>query len=209
MKLIGKLIYSHIGMFLTAVLFLTLEAACDLLQPTLMSQVVDEGVKLGNSRTVLFYGGMMLFVAGLGAVGAVMRNICSSRTSQLIGMELRSRLYRKVQSLSFENIDRFQTSSLITRIIARALLKDAPVLILDDCTSALDAFTEKKVLEGIGHLRGRKTIFLISQRVSTVMRADRILCLKEGSLAGFGTHEELLAQCTEYREMYISQMGGV
>lgn len=573
MKLIGKLIYSHIGMFLTAVLFLTLEAACDLLQPTLMSQVVDEGVKLGNSRTVLFYGGMMLLVAGLGAVGAVMRNICSSRTSQLIGMELRSRLYRKVQSLSFENIDRFQTSSLITRItndvtqiqnfingsmrilvkapitcggavfliitrtpklapamavilsivacliymnmkigfprfrrmqekldalnqvsreffssirvikafcseeqeesrfghaaeelemagisalrtaavcaplinltvnmgivfllwragrspwngigrlmaavnymtqmvvslgmvsnilntavracasadrvqevleerpaqnseepagkselemeplkgyvefrnvsftyagtgrpmlrhisfqaepgetigiigptgsgkttlirliprfydasfgqvlldgkcvndippkalnhavavvpqkallftgtiesnlrwgketaamgeleaaakvacahefidrmelgygtkvgqggvnlsggqkqrlsIARALLKDAPVLILDDCTSALDAFTEKKVLEGIGHLRGEKTIFLISQRVSTVMRADRILCLKEGFLAGFGTHEELLAQCAEYREMYISQMGGV
>ena len=93
--------------------------------------------------------------------------------------------------------------------IARALLKDAPVLILDDCTSALDAFTEKKVLEGIGHLRGEKTIFLISQRVSTVMRADRILCLKEGSLAGFGTHEELLAQCAEYREMYISQMGGV
>jgi ATP-binding cassette subfamily B protein len=92
--------------------------------------------------------------------------------------------------------------------IARALLKDAPVLILDDCTSALDAFTEKEVLGNIRSRAARKTLLLISQRISTVMRADHILFLNQGEIGGFGTHEELLCQCREYREMYESQLGG-
>lgn len=116
MKLIGRLIYRHMGMFLTAVVFLTVEAVADLLQPMLMSHIVDDGVKRLDTAAVCFYGLVMLGVAAAGAVGAVMRNIYASRTSQLIGMELRSGLYRKVQSLSFENIDRLSPASLITRI---------------------------------------------------------------------------------------------
>lgn len=116
MRLIGRLIYRHMGMFLTAVVFLTVEAVADLLQPMLMSHVVDDGVKRLDTAAVCFYGLVMLGVAAAGAVGAVMRNIYASRTSQLIGMELRSELYRKVQSLSFENIDRLSPASLITRI---------------------------------------------------------------------------------------------
>ena len=116
MKFIIQCIRKHLGMFMTAISFLTLEAAADLLQPSLMSNIVDEGIKNQNTRLIWLYGGIMLIVALFGALGAVMRCIYASRTSQLIGREMRSELYRKVQTLSFENIDRLKPASLITRI---------------------------------------------------------------------------------------------
>ena len=116
MKFIIQCIRKHLGMFLTAISFLTIEAAADLLQPSLMSNIVDEGIKNQNVRLIWTYGGIMLVVAMIGALGAVMRCIYASRTSQLIGKEMRSDLYHKVQTLSFENIDRLKPASLITRI---------------------------------------------------------------------------------------------
>ncbi len=116
MKFMIQRVKKHFGMFLTAISFLTIEAMADLLQPSLMSNIVDEGIKYQNNALILKYGAMMLGVALLGALGAVMRNIYASRTSQLIGKELRSDLYKKVQTLSFENIDRLKPASLITRI---------------------------------------------------------------------------------------------
>jgi ATP-binding cassette subfamily B protein len=92
--------------------------------------------------------------------------------------------------------------------IARALIREPKILILDDCTSALDAFTEAAVLKGLRSEAGRMTVLIISQRVSTVMRADRILCLEDGSLRGFGTHAELMESCDTYRAIYSSQIGG-
>ncbi len=103
-------------MFFTAICFLTLETFADLLQPTFMSYIVDRGVKNADTGMILKYGVIMLCLAALGALGAVMRNIYASKTSQLIGKELRLTIYEKVQTLSFENIDRLQTSSIITRI---------------------------------------------------------------------------------------------
>lgn len=103
-------------MFLTALLFLTVETFADLLQPTFMSYIVDKGVKSQDSATILKYGGIMLGIAAVGALGAVVRNIYASKTSQLIGKELRLTIYEKVQTLSFENIDRLQPSAIITRI---------------------------------------------------------------------------------------------
>lgn len=116
MKFILQRIRKHLGLFTAGILFLTVEAAADLLQPTLMARIVDDGVKKQNTEAVLQVGMMMLAVAFVGAFGAVMRNFFASKTSQLIGKELRSDLYRKVQTLSFENIDRLQPASLITRI---------------------------------------------------------------------------------------------
>lgn len=116
MKLILQRVRSHLWMFLTAIFFLSVESGADLLQPTLMSWIVDQGVKQQDTEKILRFGLCMLGVAFIGAFGAVMRNIYASRTSQLIGMELRSDLYRKIQTLSFENIDRIQAASLITRI---------------------------------------------------------------------------------------------
>lgn len=116
MLFIVKLVRKHLGMFLAAIFFLTVEAAMDLLQPTLMSHIVDDGIKTGEMGIVMVFGGRMLLAAMVGAASAVLRSIFASITSQTIGMELRNDLYRKIQSLSFENIDRIHPASLITRI---------------------------------------------------------------------------------------------
>ena len=91
--------------------------------------------------------------------------------------------------------------------LARALLKKPGILILDDCTSALDAATEAAVLEGLRKRVQDMTVLLISQRISTVMRADRILCLEDGQVRGLGTHRELMQNCETYRAIYRSQIG--
>ncbi|MDE7298127.1 MAG: ABC transporter ATP-binding protein/permease [Lachnospiraceae bacterium] len=116
MKLMMHYIKKHIGMFLIAVVFLAIETFADLLQPTFMSYIVDRGVKGQELELILQYGLIMLGITAAGAVGAVVRNIYASRTSQLIGKEIRLDIYEKVQTLSYENIDRLQPASIVTRI---------------------------------------------------------------------------------------------
>lgn len=103
-------------LFLTAVSFLMMEAACDLLQPTIMSKIVDVGVAGKDLRFVLTRGALMLGVTALGAASAITRNIVSSNVSQSFGKDLRSDLYRKIQFFSFENVDKFEAASLVTRL---------------------------------------------------------------------------------------------
>lgn len=116
MKLIIQYIQRHMKLFGAAIFFLTMETMADLLQPTFMSKIVDNGVKNLDIKQILTYGLMMFGIAMMGAFGAVMRNFLASHTSQMIGKELRSELYQKVQGLSLENIDRLQPASIITRI---------------------------------------------------------------------------------------------
>lgn len=116
MKLIFQYLHKHLDIFLLSTLFLTMEAMADLLQPTFMSYIVDEGVELANVRKICSYGVIMLLIALIGAVSAIVRNYFSSRTSQTIGRELRQDMYHKVAALSLENIDRLQPASIITRI---------------------------------------------------------------------------------------------
>ncbi len=116
MKLILNYLRRHIGIFLISTLFLTMEALADLLQPTFMSYIVDEGVENADIHRILFYGAIMLGIAAVGAVSAIMRNRFASRTSQTIGKEMRRDMYHNVQKLSLENIDRLQPASIITRI---------------------------------------------------------------------------------------------
>lgn len=92
--------------------------------------------------------------------------------------------------------------------IARALAKDSPIMILDDCTSALDAVTEAKVRRALRDTEAKKTIIMITQRIGTAMTADKILVMDNGINAGFGSHKELLSTCKTYREIYDSQIGG-
>lgn len=92
--------------------------------------------------------------------------------------------------------------------LARALVRKPQILILDDCTSALDAQTEFMVLKGLREKTNQTTVLLVSQRISTVMRTDHILCMDNGSIMGYGTHEELMASCKTYQEIYHSQIGG-
>ena len=91
--------------------------------------------------------------------------------------------------------------------IARALLKDAPVLILDEPTSALDAETEWQLLEAVGRLMVGRTTFIIAHRLSTIRRADKIVFVQEGQVAELGTHAELLAQGGLYQRFHSIQFG--
>ena len=88
MKLMLHYIKRHLGMFFTAVIFLTIETLADLLQPTFMSYIVDKGVKGQETSLILRYGLIMLGITAIGAVGAVVRNIYAGKTSQLIGKEI-------------------------------------------------------------------------------------------------------------------------
>ena len=89
--------------------------------------------------------------------------------------------------------------------IARAVAKQAPILILDDSASALDFATDAKLREAIKNQTPRPTTFIVSQRAASVQYADLILVLDEGNLVGKGTHEELLANNEIYQEIYYSQ----
>ena len=116
MKLILHYIRKHIVIFLISTFFLTMEAVADLMQPTFMSMIVDNGIKNASVSQILFFGAIMLGIAVMGAVCAVMRNRFASRVSQTIGKELRRDMYHNVQQLSMENIDRLRPESIITRI---------------------------------------------------------------------------------------------
>lgn len=89
--------------------------------------------------------------------------------------------------------------------IARALVSDADILILDDSASALDFATEARLRKALKLLQGEKNIFIVSQRTSSIIHADKILVLDDGALAGIGDHESLLASCEVYREIHESQ----
>ncbi len=89
--------------------------------------------------------------------------------------------------------------------IARALVKDPEILILDDSASALDFATDAKLRAALLKLRGKKTIFIVSQRTSSIQFADKIIVMEDGTAAGIGTHEKLLESCEVYREIYESQ----
>lgn len=89
--------------------------------------------------------------------------------------------------------------------VARALLKHPQILILDDSASALDYATESRMRAALRKLPYHPTLFIVSQRTSSILDADRILVLDDGRLVGCGTHEELLSSCEIYQEIYYSQ----
>jgi len=89
--------------------------------------------------------------------------------------------------------------------IARALVKNAPILILDEATSSVDAESEKEIQEALERLMESRTVIIISHRLSTIRNASRILLLSEGRIIDEGTHEELMARNEEYRRLYELQ----
>jgi len=91
--------------------------------------------------------------------------------------------------------------------IARALVKQPRVYLFDDCFSALDASTDAQLRAALKVGTRGTAVVIVAQRVSTIMHADRIIVLDEGSIAGMGTHSELLTSCLPYREIVVSQLG--
>ncbi|MEM7335834.1 MAG: ABC transporter ATP-binding protein, partial [Chloroflexota bacterium] len=91
--------------------------------------------------------------------------------------------------------------------IARALCVQPKILILDDSTSAVDAETETNIQGALAGLMANSTVFVVAQRISTVLTADKILVLDQGHLVAEGRHEELLESSPIYKEIYDSQLG--
>ena len=91
--------------------------------------------------------------------------------------------------------------------IARAILKGAEILIFDDSTSALDLKTEADLYAALKQSHPDSTKILIAQRIASVRRADRIAVLEGGTIAACGTHDQLMACCRTYRDIYDSQLG--
>jgi ABC-type multidrug transport system fused ATPase/permease subunit len=89
--------------------------------------------------------------------------------------------------------------------IARALVRQPAILILDDSASALDYLTEAALRKALAGIEAQTTVFIVSQRTSSVWYADKIIVLDDGRMAGIGTHHELLTNCPVYREIYDSQ----
>ncbi len=116
MSYLTKYVRKYGRWFVFAVFFLTVEALCDLLLPTILSRVIDEGIALERMDTVWRLGGLMLGITAVGALAACTRNVLASRVSQAFGTELRSDLFRKIQSLTFDSMDRFDRASLLTRL---------------------------------------------------------------------------------------------
>lgn len=93
--------------------------------------------------------------------------------------------------------------------IARALVKKPEILILDDSASALDYATDASLRKAIRELDGQTTVFIVSQRASSIMHADKIIVLDDGCAVGIGSHNELIDTCSVYREIYETQFGEV
>jgi len=116
MQFLNRYMGKYVMSFCLAVFFVMCEAGCDLLLPTIMSQMIDTGVANKQIDYVLYMGSLMLLITALGSVAATARNIISSHVSQKFGAELRSDLYKKIQTLSFATIDRFDRATLVTRL---------------------------------------------------------------------------------------------
>ena len=91
--------------------------------------------------------------------------------------------------------------------IARAILKDAPILLLDESTASLDADNEAKINQALDRLMKGKTVFVIAHRLNTIQNADQIVVLKKGRIVDCGKQEELLKRCPLYADMWKAHIG--
>jgi len=111
----------------------------------------------------------------------------------------------KLDAVVTQNGKNFSGGQKQRLTIARALIKKPEILILDDSASALDYATDAALRAAIRKMEGETTVFIVSQRASSIQYADLIIVLDDGESVGIGTHEELLANCEVYQEIYYSQ----
>ncbi len=120
--------------------------------------------------------------------------------------EFIDKLPNKYKTLIGENAIRLSGGQKQRISIARAILKDSPIILLDEATSSLDADSEEKVQNAIFNLTKNRTTLVIAHRLSTINKADKIILMKDGNVLKYGTHSELLKNSKEYESLYKKQM---
>ncbi len=123
--------------------------------------------------------------------------------------EFIDRLPDKYETFLGERAAKLSTGQRQRLVIARAILKDTPILILDEPTASLDAVTERRIMANIKAWADRRTVFLVTHRLSTVRQADRVVFLKDGRVADFGSHDDLMAKRGAYWAFVGAEINGV
>jgi subfamily B ATP-binding cassette protein MsbA len=143
------------------------------------------------------------------AYGAQRKNVSAEDIREAAekahALEFIEKLPQQFDTLIGENGVRLSAGQRQRIAIARALIKNAPILILDEATSALDTESEKIVQLALDKLRSGRTSLIIAHRLSTIKNADRILAMKDGRIVEAGTHNELLQQNGVYAQLYNTQ----
>ena len=120
--------------------------------------------------------------------------------------EFIEKLPQKFETIIGENGVRLSGGQKQRVSIARAVLKNSPIILLDEATSSLDAESEEKVQNAVMNLTKNKTTLVIAHRLSTIIRADKIIVINQGKISGIGTHDELLKNSTIYKNLYSKQL---
>jgi subfamily B ATP-binding cassette protein MsbA len=120
--------------------------------------------------------------------------------------EFIDKLPMKYETIIGENGVRLSGGQKQRISIARAILKESPIILLDEATSSLDAESEKIVQNAISNLTKNRTTLVIAHRLSTILNADKIFVLKSGKIISSGDHESLLKNCAEYKSLYETQL---
>ncbi len=140
--------------------------------------------------------------AKLDATEQEVKNACKLAAAD----EFIDKLPNKYKTLIGENAIRLSGGQKQRISIARAILKNSPIILLDEATSSLDADSEEKVQNAIFNLTKNRTTLVIAHRLSTINKADKIILMKDGNVLKYGTHSELLKNSKEYESLYKKQM---
>ena len=130
------------------------------------------------------------------------RNACKLAAADDFIMELPE----KYKTIIGENGVRLSGGQKQRLSIARAILKNSPIILLDEATSSLDTDSEEKVQNAIFNLTKNKTTLVIAHRLSTIKKADSIIVMKDGNIVGTGKHDELLLRSKDYENLYSKQV---
>ena len=120
--------------------------------------------------------------------------------------EFIEKLPQKFETIIGENGIRLSGGQKQRISIARAVLKNSPIILLDEATSSLDAESEEKVQNAVLNLTKNKTTLVIAHRLSTIIRADKIIVMNQGKISDIGTHNELLKNSVIYKNLYSKQL---